>query len=131
MSVRPVGRSKRPWNKGLLIGLGTLTGKTKPCNLQIWRSIVNFARATSLNSGWTTFAQDRTCDAEQQLCKRRQDDQSSSRSRSSLGVQLKRGYQRSGRPVRVISFQVAFTTALTYQSANMLGWCIAGLTVSG
>jgi hypothetical protein len=69
-------------------------------------------------------------DAEQQLYKRRQDDQSSLRSRISPGIQLKPGYQCSERPVRVISFQAAFITALTYQSASMHGWCIAGLKAS-
>jgi hypothetical protein len=54
----------------------------------IWQLIANFAPATWLNCDLTTFAQERMCDAEQQLCKRRQDDQSSSRSRSSPGVQL-------------------------------------------
>ena len=96
----------------------------------IWRLIANFAPATWLNCDLTTFAQERMCDAEQRLCKRRQDDQSNSRSRSSPGVQLKPGYQRSGRPARVISFPAAYITVLTYQPANMLGWCIAGLKAS-
>jgi hypothetical protein len=36
--------------------------------------------------------------------------------------QLKSGYQRFERPVRVISLPAAFITALTYQPASMLGW---------
>src|SRR5258707_8977921 len=70
------------------------------------------------------------CGIEQQSSKRRQVDQSSSRSRSSRGVPLKHGYQCSARPVPVISSQVDFMQVRTYPPANMPAWCVAGLKAS-
>src|SRR6476620_7909576 len=73
-----------------------------------------------------TFAREPMCGIEQQSSKRRQVDQSSSRSRSSRGVPLKHGYQCSARPVPVISSQVDFMQVLTYPPANMPGGCARG-----
>jgi hypothetical protein len=51
-------------------------------------------------------------------------------SRSSRGVPLKPGYQCSRPPAPDISSQVDFMQVLTYQPANMPGWCTAGLKAS-
>ena len=70
------------------------------------------------------------CGAEQRSSKRRQVDLSSSRSRSSRGIPLRPGYRAFGLPAPDISSQVDYMQALTYPSANMPGWCIAGLKAS-
>src|SRR5882724_6208889 len=139
MLVRPVRRDSRPWNKSLLI---VQKKPLKPkhvwsirVHLEIsrswrdlssltWPSTASFAPA---NFDWTTFAQEQRCDIEQRSFKKRQIDQSSSRSRSSRGAPLKPGFQCSGPLVPDISSQVDFMQGPTYPLANMRGWCIGGL----
>jgi hypothetical protein len=69
-------------------------------------------------------------DIEQQSFKRRQADQSNSKSRNSRGIPWKDGYQCSAPQVPDIFSQVDFMQVLIYQPANMPGWCIAGLKTS-
>jgi len=95
-----------------------------------WPSTASFAPATWLNFDWTTFAREQRCGIGQRSFKRRQVDQSSSRSRSSRGTPLKPGYQCFGPLAPDISSQVDFMQGLTYPPANMPGWCIAGLKAS-
>ena len=68
-----------------------------------------------------TFAREPMCGIEQQSSKRRQVDQSSSRSRINRKVPSKPGYQCSGLPDLDISFQVDFMQVLTYPPVNMPG----------
>ena len=145
MPACPVGRGRQPWNKGLLVG------QKKPLEPKhVWsirvrlesrgqfvtlrsltsQSTVNFAPVTWSNYDWTTFAREQMCVVEPLLSKRRQVDQFSSRFRSSRGIPLKPCYQCSGQLVPDICSQADFMRALTYQSANMLGWCIVGLKAS-
>ena len=145
MPVRPIDRRRRPWNKGLLIG------QKKPLEpkhvwsirvrLEIARSrrdlaIFNLAIDSKLRAcdlvklRLDDVCSGAMCGTEQQSSKRRQVDQSSSRSRSSRGVPLKPCYQCSALRVLDISSQVDFMEVLTYQPANMPGWCIAGLKAS-
>ena len=95
-----------------------------------WPSTASFAPATWLNFDQTTFAREQRCGIEQRSFKRRQVDQSSSKSRSSRGTPLKPGYQCSGPLAPDISSQVDFTQGPTYPRANMPGRCIAGLKAS-
>ena len=143
MSARPV--DQRPWNKGLLIG------QKKPLEpkhvwsirvrLEIARSrrdlaIFNLAIDSKLRAcdlvklRLNDICSGVKCGIEQRSSKRRQVDRPSSRARSSRGVPLKPGYQCSGPPVPDISSQVDFMQVLTYQPANMPGWCIVGLKAS-
>jgi hypothetical protein len=145
MPARPVDRCQQPWNKGLLVG------QKKPLEpkhvwsirvrLEIARSmrdlmIFNLAIDSKLapviwsNCDWTTFAREQMCGVERLLSKRRQVDQFSSRSRSSRGIPLKLGYQRCGPPAPDTSSQLEFMLVLTFQPANMPGWCIAGSRAS-
>ena len=145
MPARPVDRCQQPWNKGLLVG------QKKPLEpkhvwsirvrLEIARSmrdlvIFNLAIDSKLRAcdlvklRWTTFAWEQMCCVERLLSKRRQVDQSSSRSRSSRGIQLKPGYQHCGPPAPATSSQLEFMPVLTFQSASMPGWCTAGLKAS-
>jgi len=145
MPARPVDRCQRPWNKGLLVG------QKKPLEpkhvwsirvrLEIARSMrdlaifnqqstVNFAPATWSNCDLTIFVLEQMCGVEPPLSRRRQVDQFSSRSRRSRGIQLKPGYQRCGPPTPDTFSQLEFMIALTFQPANMPGWCIAGSKAS-
>ena len=145
MPARPVDRCQRPWNKGLLIG------QKKPLEpkhvwsirvrLEIARSrrdlaIFNLAIDSKLRAcdlvklRLDDITREQMSGVEQQSYKRRRVGRSSLSSRSSREVQLKPGYQCSGLPVPGISSQVDFMPALTYQPANMLGWCIAGSEAS-
>jgi len=90
----------------------------------------SFAPATWSHFDWTTFALEQRCDIEQRSFKRKQVDQSSSRSGSSQGTQLKPGYQCSGQLAPNISSQVNFTQGSKYTPANMPGWRIAALEAS-
>ena len=77
-----------------------------------------------------TFAREPMCGIEQQSSKRRQVDQSSSRSRSSREAPLKPGCQCSVPLAPDISSQAGFMKAPTYPPANMHGWCFAGSKAS-
>jgi hypothetical protein len=119
MPVRPIDRGQRPWNKGLLIG------QKKPLEPKhVWSIRVRLEIARSRRDlvifNLAIDSKLRACDL----------DQSSSRSRSSRGPPLKPGYHCSEPLVPDISFQVDFMQVLTYQSANMPGWFIAGLKAS-
>jgi hypothetical protein len=145
MPVRPIDKGQRPWNKGLLVG------QKKPLEpkhvwsirvrLEVARSrrdlvIFNLAIDSKLRAcDLVKLRLDDICSGakvrhEQRSSKRRQVDQSSSRSRNSRGPPLKPGYHCSEPLVPDISFLVDFMQVLTYQSANMPGWCIAGLKAS-
>jgi hypothetical protein len=65
-----------------------------------------------------------------QSSKKRQVGRSSSRSQSNRRLLLKPGYQRFGRQVPDTFSQVDFMPVLTYPSASMPGWCIAGSKAS-
>ncbi len=145
MSARPVDRGQRPWNKGLLIG------QKKPLEPKhVWSIRVRLEIARSRRDlvifNLAIDSKLRACD----LVKLRLDDVCSGvkvRHRATI-VQKKTGrpvqfeiteqsrssveacYQCSARPVPVISSQVDFMQVLTYQPANMPGWCIAGLKAS-
>ena len=126
MLVRSVGRDQRPWNKGLLIGQkGPLEPKhvwSIRVRLEIarsWRDLVIFNLAIDsklracdpVKLRLDDIAQEQWCGIGQRSLKRRQVDQSSSRSRSSRGVPLKPGYQCSGPLAPDISSQVDFMQA--------------------
>ena len=145
MLVRPVGRDQRPWNKGLLIGQKKPLEPKHVWSIRVrlelarsWRDLVIFNLAIDSKLRACDLVKLRIDDIcsgakvsiEQRSFKRRQVDQSSSRSRSSRGAQLKPAYQCCGPPVPDTSSQVDFVQVLIYQPANMLGWCIAGLTAS-
>ena len=128
MLVGPVGRDQRSWNKGLLIG------QKKPLEpkhvwfvrvrLEIarsWRDLVIFnlaidskLRACDLVVKLRLDDICSGCGIEQRSFKRRQVDQSSSRSPSSREAPLKPGYQYSGPLAPDISSQVDFTQGPTY-----------------
>jgi hypothetical protein len=140
MSVHPTSRSRRPWNKGLLIG------QKKPLEPKhVWSirvrleiagsrrdlAIFNLAidsklRACDLSSVWMTFVQDSKCGIGRRSSRRRLVDRSNLRSRSSQEIPLKLGCQCSGLLVPDFSFQVDFVQVLTFLPANMPEWCIAG-----
>jgi hypothetical protein len=143
MLVPPVGRDQRPWNKGLLVGQNKpLEPKHVWCirvRLEIarsWRDLVIFNLAIDSKLRACDLVKLRLNDicsgakVRQRSFKRRQVDQSSSRSRSSRGAPLKPGYQCSGPLAPDISSQVDFIQGPTYLPANMPGWCIAGLKAS-
>lgn len=145
MLARPVDRWQRPWNKGLLIG------QKKPLEPKhVWSIRVRLEIARSRRDlaifNLAIDSKLRACD----LVKLRLDDIYS-------GTNVRRRativQKKTGRPVQFelteqsrssveawlpmlratgpdISSQVDFMPALTYQSANMLGWCIAGLKAS-
>jgi hypothetical protein len=111
-------RSQRPWNKGLLIG------QKKPLEPKhVWSIRVRLEIARSRRD----LA---ICGVGQRSCKRRKDDRSSLRSRNSPEIPSKRGYHCSGPPALDTSSQADFMPALTYQPANMRGWCIDGSRAS-
>jgi hypothetical protein len=139
MLVRPAGRDQRPWNKGLLSNRSTsgpfaFAWKSHDRGATLssltWPSTASFAPATWSNFGQTTFTQEQRCGIGPRSFKRRQVDQSSSKSRSSRVTPLKPGNQRSGPLAPDISSQVDFTQGPTYPPANTSGWCIAGLKAS-
>ena len=141
MLVRPAGRDQRPWNKGLLIGQKKPLEPKHVWSIRVrleiarsWRDLVifNLAIDSKLRAcDLVKLRSDDICSGiEQRSFKRRQVDQSSSRSRSRRGPPLKSGYHCSEPLVPDISSQADFMQVLTYQSANMPGWCIAGLKAS-
>jgi hypothetical protein len=145
MLVRPLGRDRWPWNKGLLIGQ-----KKPPKPKHVWSIRVRLEIARSWRDlvifNLAIDSKLRACD----LVKLRLDDicsgakvrhrativqkktgrPVSSRSRSSRGTPSKLGCQSSGPLAPDISSQVGFTQGPTYPPANMPGWCIAGLKAS-
>ena len=145
MTVRSISRGQRPWNKiahrpketsraetRLVHSSPPKKSQNQGVTLQslTWQSTASFAPATSSDCDWTTFAREAMCGIEQQSSKRREVGRSGSRSQSNRELLLKPGYQRFGRQVPDTFFQVDFMQVLTYPSANMPGWCIAGLKAS-
>ena len=143
--VRSVGRVQRPWNKRLLIGQKRPLEPKHIWSIRVrleiarsWRDLVifNLAIDSKLRAcDLVKLRLDDICSGamvrhRQRSFKRRQVDQSSSRSRSSRGAPLKPGYQSFGPLAPDISSQVDFMQGLTYPPANMPGWCIAGLKAS-
>ena len=121
LSPSTYGLFKSAWkSRGQCVTLRSLTSQ----------STVNFAPVTWSNCDWTTFTREQMCGVERLLSKRRQVDQFSSRFRSSRGIPLKPGYQRCGPPAPDTSSQREFMPVLTFRSASMPGWCIAGLKAS-
>jgi len=132
MLVRPAGRDQRPWNKGLLIGQKKPLEPKHVWSIRVrleiarsWRDLVifNLAIDSKLRAcDLVKLRSDDICSGiEQRSFKRRQVDQSSSRSRSSRGAPLKPGYQNFRALAPDISSQVDFTQGPTYPPVNMPG----------
>ena len=146
MPARPVDRCQRPWNKGLLIGQKKPLEPKHVWSIRVRLEIARLRRDLAIFN-LAIDSKLRACD----LVKLRLDDIYS-------GTNVRRRativQKKTGRPVqfelteqsrssveawlpvlratgsRYLSSQVDFMPALTYQPANMLGWCIAGSEAS-
>jgi hypothetical protein len=140
-----VDRCQSPWNKGLLVGQKkALEPKhvwSIRVRLEIAKSrrdlaIFNLAIDSKLRAcdlvklRLDDICLGAMCDVEQQSRKRRQGGLSSLRSQNNPKIQSKPGYHCSGPPALDTSSQADFVSALTYQPANMHGWCIDGSRAS-
>ena len=142
----PIGKDRpQPWNMGLFVGqkrpLEPKHVWSIRVRLEIARSrrdlaIFNLAIDSKLRAcDLVKLRLDDVCSGLKMrhratIVQRRQVGQSSSRSRSNQEILLRPCYQCSGKLVPDICSQADFMPVLTYQSANMLGWCIAGLRAS-
>ena len=144
MSVHPTSTSRRPWNKGLLIG------QKKPLEPKhVWSirvrleiagsrrdlAIFNLAIDSKLRAcDLVKLRLDDICSGSEvrhraTIVQKKLVDRSNLRSRSSQEIPLKLGCPCSGLPVLDFSFQVDFVQVLTFLPANMPECCIAGSKV--
>jgi hypothetical protein len=128
MPARPVDRCQQPWNKGLLVG------QKKPLEPKhVWPIRVRLEIARSMRDLAIFYLAIDSKLRAFDLVKLRLDDICSGpnvRRRATIVQKLKPGYQRCGPLAPDTSSQLEFMPVLTFQPANMPGWCIAGLKAS-